>query len=146
MDSFVIEEFNEKYLAEYQKGEGHCNPTNPNHSFDTAETGVKCLTTPAQNKMLEKNEAKEMARTLLPDPVMVFGHPVVDFINVMLPNGVPVNSRHKTALKLANDLMVLLDGNENQVSDILFSLQWVKNLQWPSKPRPRLMQTYTILS
>ena len=128
MMNSVIENFNEKYLAEYQKGEGHCNPTNPNHSFDTAETGVKCLTTPAQNRMLEKNEAKEMASTLLPDPVMVFGHPVVDFIHVMLPNGAPDGSRHKTALKLANDLMVLLDGNEKQVSDILFSLPWVQDV------------------
>ena len=45
----------------------------------------------------------------------VFNHPVVDYINTMLPNGAPVNSRHKFALKLANDLMILLDGDEARV-------------------------------
>ena len=123
-----VELFNEKYLAEYQKGGGNCNPTNPNHSFDTAETGVKSLTPHAQNAVLQKNEAKEMAKSLLEGPMEVFGYPIVDIINTMFPDGVPVNSRHKTALKLANDLIILFDGNEKQVSDTLFSLQWVKDV------------------
>ena len=63
--------------------------------------------------------------TALPE---VFGHPVGDYINVLYPNGVPAGSRHQSALRLASDLMVLLDGDEKMVQQVLLQQTWVQDV------------------
>ena len=57
-----------------------------------------------------------------------FGYPVIDFANTLLPGGAPVGSRHATALKLAQDLLIICDGNQEAVHQLLLQLPWVKDV------------------
>lgn len=123
------EDFNAKFLGAYQQGLS--DPTNKNHQFDsdTSEngarkpspaTGLAATVTPpttAMNASVENTSA-----------VMAFGHPVIDFANALLPNGAPVGSRHASALKLAQDLLIICDGNQEAVRALLLQLQWVKDV------------------
>ena len=63
-----------------------------------------------------------------PDAMLVFGHAVADYVNVLLPNGVPQGSRHPWMLSLANDLIILRDGDINAVRNDLLQLQFVKDV------------------
>ena len=123
------EDFNAKFLGAYQQGLS--DPTNKNHQFDsdTSEnggrkpspaTGLAATVTPPTTAM---NASVENAAE-----VMAFGHPVIDFANALLPNGAPVGSRHASALKLAQDLLIICDGNQEAVRALLLQLQWVKDV------------------
>ena len=112
------------YGASYREGEGHCAPTNPENRFDEAPASVKS-STPAPS------EAQALAQSAAPSdnsPVTVFEHPVEDYINTLLPNGAPEGSRHKFALKLATDVIILCDGNLDRVRRVLLSLSWVQDV------------------
>ena len=117
-------EFDRQYGESYRQGEGHCAPTNPENRFDEAPASVE---SPTNNT---NETAKELAQQMVAtdEKAEVFNHPVVDYINTMLPNGAPVNSRHKFALKLANDLMILLDGDEARVKQVLLQQSWVNDV------------------
>ena len=123
------EDFNEKYLGAYQQGLS--DPTNKNHQFDSdttlsdggkpsPATELAATVTPATTAM---NASVENATE-----VMAFGHPVIDFANALMPNGAPVGSRHASALKLAQDLLIICDGNQEAVRALLLQLQWVKDV------------------
>ena len=116
------------YGDSYRQGEGHCAPTNPENRFDEAPASVESLTPAAS---ADDTAAKELAAQVKPkdlETVEVYGHPVVDYINTMLPNGAPVNSRHKFALKAASDIIILCDGNVECVRRVLLSLTWVQDV------------------
>ena len=117
-------DFDQKFGAEYRKGTGHCGPTNPNHHFTEQTTsGVPKYSAPTYDS------ATELAKSVLSSSDMkVYGHPVLDYVNTLLPNGAPQGSRHKWMLKLSNDLLILLDDDAQKVKDILLSLQWVKDV------------------
>lgn len=117
-------EFDLKFGAEYRKGTGHCGPTNPNHHFTEQTTsGVPKYSVPTSDS------ATELVKSVLPTSDMkVYGHPVIDYISTLLPNGAPQGSRHPWMLKLSNDLLILLDDDAQKVKDILLSLQWVKDV------------------
>ena len=103
-------EFNEKFLGSYQQELS--DPTNKNHQFDSdAQQLATSVTTPAVNLDLT-----------------AFGYPITDFTNALLPNGAPVGSRHKSAIKLAYDLLVVCDGDAEKVQALLMQLQWVKDV------------------
>ena len=103
-------EFNEKFLGSYQQELS--DPTNKNHQFDSdAQQLAASVTTPAVNLDLT-----------------AFGYPITDFTNALLPNGAPVGSRHKSAIKLAYDLLVVCDGDAEKVQALLMQLQWVKDV------------------
>ena len=123
------EDFNAKFLGAYQQGLS--DPTNKNHQFDsdTSEnggrkpspaTGLAATVTPATTAM---NASVENAAE-----VMAFGYPVIDFANALMPNGAPVGSRHASALKLAQDLLIICDSNQEAVRGLLLQLQWVKDV------------------
>lgn len=123
------EDFNAKFLGAYQQGLS--DPTNKNHQFDsnTSENGARkpspatelaATVTPATTAM---NASEENA-----SEVMAFGYPVIDFANALMPNGAPVGSRHASALKLAQDLLIICDGNQEAVRALLLQLQWVKDV------------------
>ena len=122
MDLFESNDFDQKFLAEYQKG--NTQPTNPQNKFPSDETSRAVVSNPSADAV------KQLAQSVLPDTElpMVFGHEVIDFINTIYPNGAPVNTRHKSALKLASDLMIMLDGNEFWVKDVLLKLPWVQDV------------------
>lgn len=122
MDLFYSNDFDEKFLAEYQNG--NTQPTNPTNKFSGDDTTtVSATATPV-------NAARQLAQSVLPDtePPKVFGHDILDYINTIYPNGAPVNSRHNSALKTASDLMIFLDGNECWVKQSLLKLPWVQDI------------------
>ena len=111
-------EFNEKFLGAYQQEQSE--PINKGHQFDSTAADGGQVINPATAVPIPSMAA---AATL-----SAFGHPVIDFTNTMLPNGAPIGSRHKSAIKLAYDLLVVCDGNANGVLDLLMQLQWVKDI------------------
>lgn len=123
------EDFNAKFLGAYQQGLS--DPTNKNHQFDsdTSENGARKpspaagLAATVAPPTTAKNASEENT-----SEVMAFGHPVIDFANALLPNGAPVGSRHASALKLAQDLLIICDGNQEAVRGLLLQLQWVKDI------------------
>jgi hypothetical protein len=115
---FSSQEFNEKYLESYRQDQS--DPTNKNHQFDSdaTTTAVNTLNPPQVNQTVVTAATE----------VMAFGHPVIDFANTLLPGGAPVGSRHRTALKLAQDLLIICDGNQEAVRQLLLQLSWVKDV------------------
>lgn len=121
-------EFERQYGDAYRQGEGHCTPTHPENRFDEAPASVESLT-PKAAEDTSAEDAKSLAQAVMPkdeEPVVAFDHPVVDYINEMLPNGVPDGSRHKFALRAATDVILLCDGDLDQVRRVLLSLPWVQ--------------------
>ena len=64
---------------------------------------------------------------------LIFGHQALDYVNVLLPNGVPVGSRHKMGTKLAYDLIIMRDGDMDAVRQDLLQLGFINDIQ---KERP----------
>ena len=123
-------EFERQYGDSYRQGEGHCTPTHPENRFDEAPASVESLT-PKTDEGASAEDAKELAQAVMPKdeaPVTAFGHPVADYINERLPNGAPEGSRHKFALKVASDVILLCDGNLDQVRRVLLALPWVQDI------------------
>lgn len=119
-------EFNEKFLGSYQQEQS--DPTDKGHQFDSEKAA-------ADGQV--KNPASELAATVVtqasapPDTgldLTAFGYPITDFTNALLPNGAPVGSRHKSAIKLAYDLLIICDGDAEKVRALLMQLQWVKDV------------------
>ena len=128
------EDFNAKYLGAYQQGLS--DPTDKNHQFDKAPAASDGGT-PAAAKQLAASvappttatNAQEVnAQEVKASEIMAFGYPVIDFVNALMPNGAPVGSRHGSALKLAQDLLIVCDGNQEAVRGLLLQLQWVKDV------------------
>ena len=112
-------DFNEKFLESYRQEQS--DPTNKSHQFDTAVTTDGSVANPAATV-----QPPEGSTPFIASEVKAYGQPVIDFVNMMLPNGAPEGSRHKTALKLAYDLLLLLDGNAEMVRQLLLQQVWVK--------------------
>lgn len=121
-------EFNEKFLGSYQQEQS--DPTNKNHQFDSEKTSTDgqvtnpATATPAAAQQLAASVTTPDANLDL----TAFGYKIVDFANALLPNGAPVGSRHKSAIKLAYDLLVVCDGDAEKVRALLMQLQWVKDI------------------
>ena len=98
--------------------------------IDEASASVKSLTPEAEATAVVAPAGDVLTRAAPVEdgPVMFLGTPILDIINTMLPNGVPANASHKAALKLASDLILLLDGNQDKVRQIIQSLPWVKDM------------------
>jgi hypothetical protein len=119
-------EFNERFLGAYKQEQ--TAPTDKGHQFDSEKA--------ADNGQVT-NPASELAASVAtpaPTPpvdsldLTAFGYPLVDFTNALLPNGAPVGSRHKSAIKLAYDLLVVCDGDAEKVRALLMQLQWVRDV------------------
>ena len=123
-------EFERQYGDSYRQGEGHCTPTHPENRFDEAPASVES-STPKTDEGASAEDAKALAQAVMPKdeaPVTAFGQPVADYINEMLPKGAPEGSRHKFALKVASDVILLCDGNLDLVRRVLLSLPWVQDI------------------
>ena len=116
-------ELEKKYVQAYR--EGNSQPTNSENSFDE-DTSVLVQSattiTPTPTRQLAGEAAPEYV------PPMMFGALITDYIKALLPGGVPEGSRHKFAIKLASDLLILLDGNAEKTKALLLSQQWVKDV------------------
>lgn len=109
----------------YRQGEGHCAPTHPENRFDEAPASVQS-SPPASPDISSIMPSKVVSAK--DEPIRVFGYPIEDLINTMLPKGAPEGSRHKTALKLAGDVIILCDGNVEKVRQVLLSQSWVQEI------------------
>ena len=119
--NLFIEDFNEKFLGAYQQGLS--DPTNKNHQFDS-DTTVDDGSHPAAASTTEGATKAEVAA----DELTAFGQPVIDFVYALYPSGAPVGSRHGTALKLAQDLLIVCDGDKDGVRNLLLQLPWVNDV------------------
>lgn len=113
------ERFNDLFLEEYQKE--NSQPTNPANQFDKDIEGGQSATVSSIMPTVQTVEIDEKR-------MVVYDHPIADYINTLYPNGAPVNTRHKSALKLAADLMILLDGDEQTVKAALLQITWVQDV------------------
>ena len=127
---FIQSEADKLFGDSYRQGEGHCAPTNPENRFDEAPVSVESLTPEAQTAIAVSvsSAVPQRASPADDEPVVAFGHPVVDYINTMLPKGAPEGSRHKFALKVASDAILVCDGDLDRVRRILLSLTWVQDV------------------
>ena len=121
------QDFNEKFLESYRQEQS--DPTDNGHQFDCA-TAVA-----ADGQVINPEtagaETRQLAQSVVtPDvaDLTVYGYPLIDFTNALLPNGVPQGSRHKAAIKLAYDLLVICDGDAKKVMALLMQLPWVKDV------------------
>ena len=121
-------EFNEKFLGSYQQEQS--DPTNKNHHFDSeAVVNGEQVTTPATATPAAAQElAASVTKPAVNIDLTAFGYPITDFTNELLPNGAPVGSRHKSAIKLAYDLLIICDGDVKKVLALMMQLQWVKDV------------------
>lgn len=121
MDKIISNEFDQKFGQAYR--EGKTQPTNPENSFDKAQASVQ-----SQTPNVAKTDAQQLAQSVVlnTEGFILFGFMVKDFINALFPKGVPEGSRHKTAIRLSYDLLILLDGDTEKVRALLMDLSWVK--------------------
>lgn len=121
-------EFNEKFLGSYQQELS--DPTNKSHQFDSEKAAADGQTTTPTTAT--SAAAQQLAASVTTPAVNLdltaFGYPIIDFTNALLPNGAPVGSRHKSAIKLAYDLLVVCDGDAEKVRALIMQLQWVKDV------------------
>ena len=106
----------EELPANYRKGEKHYRPWE--QTAETASTETEPVV----------DSEKEETQSLEAGEIMVYGHTVADYINTMLPEGAPKGHRHNTMLKLANDLIIMLDNNEQEVKQALMQAKWVRDV------------------
>ncbi len=80
----------------------------------------------AAQPSVEEPEKEEEAQ-----PVLWLGHDVQEIIDQMFRKALPCkekSNRHESSLKLASDLLVLLDGDKKTVEKILRRQSWVKEI------------------
>ena len=117
-----VNEFDRQYGDSYRESQSSATNSDNQLPGNSESDGGKSSTTEA---------AKELAAQLKPQDlksIKVMGYEVQDIINVMLPNGAPEGSRHKFALKLCYDLLILLDGNAELTRHVLEQQQWVQDI------------------
>ena len=110
----------EELPANYVKGEKHYRPW---------EQPCAGASVPQPSSAPDESSSQESAQAQAGTPLpLVFDHPVMDYINTMLPNGAPKGQRHNTMLKLASDLLILFDNNDVHTRETLKQLPWVADV------------------
>lgn len=110
---YLLNEFDREFGDSYR--ESKSSATNPDHQLpgNTADESDQSLTPKAVEDSITE-DAKLLAEQVKPyesDDLKVFGCAIADLVNTMYPNG--PNVRHRAALKLYYDLLVLFDGNHD---------------------------------
>ena len=76
--------------------------------------------------------AKQLAAQVVPQERELSldwcGYAVKNFVEAMLPNGVPEGSRHNFTLKVATDAILLFDGDMERVRRLLLLFQFVQEI------------------
>lgn len=133
MSNNTINDVNRLYGDDYRnENSGALIPEHVLPGNAAAETSGESLTPNVGADLSDNETAKELARQVLQNnrelTLDVFGYSVMDFVNTMLPNGAPEGSRHKFALKVATDAIILYDGDMERVRKLLLSFQWVQDI------------------
>lgn len=116
-------EFERQYLDSYR--ESKSSATNPDHQLpgNTEDAGGQ-----SENREAAKQLAAQLTKPVTPQTDVVMGVQVQDVINTMLPNGAPEGARHRFALKLYYDLLILKDGNAEAARKVLEQQPWVQDI------------------
>ena len=126
-ESMTVEEGQQEYerLKEREaKGEEKLPP-----GFKKGEKHYRPWEAASVIPVPEVNPGQELAKSVVQvSKEKLYGHPVVDYIYALLPDGAPVGGRHPWMLKLAGDLLIMCDDDAQKVKEILLSLQWVKDV------------------
>lgn len=115
-------EFDRQYGNSYR--ESQSSATNPDHQLpgNSESDSGELQTTEAAKELAAQVKPKDL------ENIKVWGYNVQDIINVMLPKGAPDGSRHKFALKLFYDLLILLDGDYERARHMLEQQKWVQDI------------------
>ena len=121
-------EFDRQYGDSYR--ESQSSATNPDHQLpsNVSADGGESLT-PAAHDGASQEASKALAQQVVPkdlDDDKVFGYSVLDYVNTMYPEG--PNVRHRAALKLFYDFLILFDGNVERARRALLKIQWVQDV------------------
>ena len=117
-------EFDRQYGDSYR--ESQSSATNPDHQLPgnaAAEDGGQLVTTATQDA------AKELAAQVAQKDTAnekLFGFDVRDYANVIYPDG--PNIRHRAALKIFYDFLVMRDGDAERARCDLLTIQWVQDI------------------
>ena len=107
----------------YRQGRGNCGPLHSENRFHEDK--------PSSTQTIANVENNQQTTTLPSEKKelpLVFGHHPLEYVNVLLPNGVPVGSRHKMGIKLAYDLIILRDGNLDAIRQDMLQLGFIKDI------------------
>ena len=129
--TYENKEFAEKYNDQYRNGN-----SNPTHPAPVAHQEVRQV--PAENRSLAAEQVAElmdngklrMENEELPH-IIWRGYNLQEIINQRFANKLPCkedSNRHKESLKLASDLLVMLDGDKAETLTVLKAQSWVQEI------------------
>jgi hypothetical protein len=132
--TYENKEFSENFTEEYRGG--HSQPT-----LDFADNGnaadnnnSQCAAVPtagADDKADGKGDGQDTGVAGGVDVSKWKGYDIQSFINARYGDKLPCkddSNRHTESLKLATDLLIMLDGDKQQVERILLAQPWVKEI------------------
>ena len=132
---YYNEEFDKKYCEEYRQG--HTEPTDSRHSFDdcAGHSGHHpAKKTDVANKTPESgsgDERKVDAGQVENNDVKWRGYELQSIIDARYGDKLPCkedSNRHAESLKLATDLMLMLDGDKALVRQVVEAQPWVQEI------------------
>ena len=118
-------EFDQQYGDAYRNGQSSATTTDhqlPSNAM--AEDGGQSLT--AATSVAGELAAQVAPKDLEKEQCKVFGHDIRDYVSVVYPNG--PNVRHRAALKLYYDFLILLDGDHDRARRALLNIDFVQEI------------------
>lgn len=122
---FFQNEFDQQYGDAYRNGQSSATTTDhqlPSNAM--AEDGGQSLT--AATSVAGELAAQVAPKDLEKEQCKVFGHDIRDYVSVVYPNG--PNVRHRAALKLYYDFLILLDGDHDRARRALLNIDFVQEI------------------
>ena len=133
--NYYNEEFDKKYCEEYRQG--HTEPTDPHHSFDDCDCPDGHLRAKSADVASAKTESGSGDERTVDNgqvennDVKWRGYDVQSIINQRYADKLPCkedSNRHTESLKLATDLLLMLDGDKALVRKIVEAQPWVQEI------------------
>ena len=127
--TYENKEFSERYTALYR--DGHSQAT---HGGDTQGTVPQCSASYAQlgqSPCVTEIPAEAPTRSLSQEAIKWRGYDIQSIIDRRYGDKLPCaedSNRHTESLKLATDLLLMLDGDKQQVLRIVEAQPWVKEI------------------
>lgn len=118
-------EFDQQYGDAYRNGQSSATTTDhqlPSNAM--AEDGGQLLT--AATSVAGELAAQVAPKDLEKEQCKVFGHDIRDYVSVVYPND--PNVRHRAALKLYYDFLILLDGDHDRARRALLNIDFVQEI------------------
>lgn len=116
-------EMEKLYGERYRQGRGSCGPIHSENRFHEDKPS-----SPQPQLNVESNQQTSAQSSEQKDLPLVFGHHPLEYVNMLLPHGVPEGSRHKMGIKLAYDLIILRDGDLDAVRQDLMQLGFIMDI------------------